>query len=220
MVVFGKPIYEQWFASCSTWVGHEPSSRPCWTVGLVFASKHTWWKGWVNRALRNFPNTGFCEVSEAVWPGSEESVIEIIATFQTSGKKTTFDGLPWCHWLSRAGQAGRLAGLFPRAGSHHRSRSLLVWLNQAPRDRNSSSSGALLGTKPRLNKPARAVCSCAPAERGPGPYTEPHWSIRMPHVSVTQSIWAKSAPVAPKHHLPSPYQHGLFHPMQTQWLIN
>lgn len=42
----------------------------------------------------NSSKTGFCELSQAVQPGSEESVIKIVAVSQTRGKKTTFDRLP------------------------------------------------------------------------------------------------------------------------------
>lgn len=120
MVVFGKTIYGQWFASYSIWVGREPSSCPYRTAGLMFTYKHTWQKGWVNRALRSFSKTGFWEMSEAVWPGADQSVTKITASFQTSFFfKNTFNWLPHCCCscgLSRAQQAGCLAGLHPRPG--------------------------------------------------------------------------------------------------------
>lgn len=84
MVVFGKTIYGRWFASYSIWVGREPSSCPYRTAGLMFTYKHTWQKGWVNRALRSFSKTGFWDMSEAVWPGADQSVTKITASFQTS----------------------------------------------------------------------------------------------------------------------------------------
>lgn len=80
-------------------------------------------------------------MSEAVWSGSEESVINITASFQTSGLETTFGGLPHrgCSpWLSRAGLARCSA---PGTWWSPAERDL-VRLNQTPRERNGSGPGA------------------------------------------------------------------------------
>lgn len=215
MAVFGKTIYAQGFASYSTWVGHEPSSRPHQTAGLVFAYKHTWWKGWVYRALHYFSKTGFWEVSEVVWPSSEESVIKITASFQTSSLKTTFNGLPHCSsWLSRAWQAAWLVDLLTRSGGHQP--------NQTPQERSNSCSRAELAWhKARAKqgcKGSTKLCTSSPRR---WPLTESHQLVHgdISCVNVTQGFWAKSAPATSMHHFPILCHHRLFYPVQIQWLI-
>lgn len=150
MAVFGAAIYERWFACCSTWVGHEPSSCPCWAAGPVLTSKHTWRKGWVNGALHNYSKTGFSEVSEAVWPGSEESGIKITAPFQISGKNTTFDRPPNATGSAGLGRQVDLLGrlvcspelgvtIGAAAGS---------WLNQHPGTGTAPALGHCLAQSP------------------------------------------------------------------------